>query len=112
MKKISIKYNYIRNMLEWAENSCKDNESEFELLLKSKIEGIDIGLLRESIDNLEKWCAVRNEIIHGLLNKNYIYLDKQLKEYAEEGYRIARDIDSVIKMYKRNDNIRRKFNIQ
>lgn len=112
IKRISSKCDYIKNMIKWAENSCKENESEFEILLKSKIEGIDIGALRESIASLEKWCNARNEIIHGLLNKNSTYLDEQLKKYAEEGFKIARDIDSIISEYKRNGNIRKKLNIQ
>lgn len=112
MKKISSKYNYIRNMLEWAENSCKDNESDFEILLKSKIEGIDVALLRDNIDKLENWCNLRNQIIHGLLNKNSTYLDEQLETITNEGYKIARNIDAIISMYKRNDNIRKKLKIQ
>ena len=112
MKRISSKYNYIKNMLEWAENSCKDNESKFEILLKSKIEGIDVQLLRDNINKLEEWCILRNQIIHGLLNKNSTYLDEQLEAITNEGYQIARNIDTVIRVYKRKDNIRKKLKIQ
>ena len=66
----------------------------------------------ETIAEIEKWCKIRNEYIHALLNKNYDSAQEGIKEYAEEGLKLARKVDSYVKKIKRNNNIRKSFNIQ
>lgn len=63
-------------------------------------------------EDVAAWCEIRNQYVHALLNKNHKALLDGLKEYAENGYKIARRIDDYVKIIKKNNTIRRKFNIQ
>lgn len=68
--------------------------------------------LRETLEEIEKWCHIRNEYIHALLNKNYESAQEGISEYADMGLKLARKVDSCVKKIKKNNNIRKSFNIQ
>ena len=54
----------------------------------------------------------RNEIIHGLLNKDMDSLYNELDIKVETGMKIARYFDSQCKLIKKNNKIRRHLKLQ
>ena len=64
------------------------------------------------LDDVDTWRDYRNEIIHGLLNKNVNSVNADLKAKVEDGMSYARFIDSQVKALKRKDNIRKKMKIK
>ena len=108
---ISGKIKIIRSMLLWAENSDTAEETNRYLLkLKSQIEGVDIGAFLETLENIEKWKAYRNEIVHSLLNKNIDCVNSELETIAVNGMKYAREIDSYLKILKKGNQIRKSIN--
>ena len=81
-------------------------------MLKSEYEGLDIGGLLTTLDQIDAWRKYRNEIIHGLLNKNVTSVDSELKSKAETGMEYARFIDSQVKALKKKNVIRNKMKIK
>ena len=82
-------------------------------MLKKEYEGnLDIGGLLETLECVDKWRKYRNEVIHGLLNKNLDSLNEKLFEQVELGMKYARFIDSQVKVLKKNDAIRKRRRIQ
>lgn len=65
-----------------------------------------------AIDDVDTWRDYRNEIIHGLLNKNVNSVNADLKAKVEDGMSYARFIDSQVKALKHKDNIRKKMKIK
>ena len=61
---------------------------------------------------LAQWCETRNQYVHALLNKNYDSLQNGLMQFATKGYGLARQIDNIVKVVKKNNTIRKKFRIQ
>ena len=81
-------------------------------MLKSEYEGLDIGGLLTTLDQIDIWREYRNEIIHGLLNKNVTSVDAELKSKVEAGMEYARFIDSQVKALKKKNVIRNKMKIK
>ena len=65
-----------------------------------------------TLETIEKWCDVRNQYVHALLNKNRDALEDGLRENAEIGMKLAREMDSYVDLIKKKNDIRKKFNIQ
>ncbi len=53
----------------------------------------------------------RNEVIHGLLNKNVDSLQSGLSEKCAEGMKYARYLDGQIKSLKKGNVIRRSLKL-
>ena len=106
---ISFKIRIVKALL-----SIDDNEDDKYLLaVHSHLsERISADEFNETLQDITKWCDIRNQYIHALLNKNYDALQDGLCEYAEHGLKLARKIDSYVKNIKRGDTIRKKFKIQ
>lgn len=80
-------------------------------LLNHRQSDKDISV-QELCERIAEWCNLRNQYVHALLNKNYAALQEGLPAFAEEGLAIAREIDKKVKTIKKNNNIRKKYNIQ
>ena len=106
---ISVKIRIVKALL-----SIDDNEEDKYLLtVHSHLsERISADEFNETLQDITTWCEIRNQYIHALLNKNYDALQEGLCEYAEQGLKLARKIDSYVKAIKYNNNIRKKFKIQ
>lgn len=64
-------------------------------------------------DDLNAWKFDRNNLIHALLNKTASSSEETKRTCAYHGYDIAREIDDMlVKPFKENNNIRRKYRIQ
>ena len=109
---ISTKEQLIRNTLTWTLEYEGVPEETYLAVLKSEYEGLDIGGLLTTLDQIDAWRKYRNEIIHGLLNKNVTSVDSELKSKAETGMEYARFIDSQVKALKKKNVIRNKMKIK
>ena len=109
---ISTKEKLIRNTLTWALEYEGIPEETYLAVLKSEYEGLDIGGLLTTLDQIDIWREYRNEIIHGLLNKNVTSVDAELKSKVEAGMEYARFIDSQVKALKKKNVIRNKMKIK
>lgn len=108
---ISGKIKNIRSMLRWTADSDQTNETDRYLLtLKSQLEGVDIGALLETLENIEEWRKYRNEIVHSLLNKSVEGVNTELETLAVNGMKYAREIDNQLKVLKKGNQIRRSVN--
>ena len=110
MKNITGKMEIIKAMLLWS-TECKNVEDKYLLLLKSTLEGIDIGVILETLDSLEGWLKYRNEVIHAAMNKDIDSLFGDLREKVEEGMRYARQIDNEATILRKKSFIRKKMNM-
>ena len=64
-------------------------------------------------EDLDTWRIDRNNLIHALLNKTASSSEETKRTCAYHGYDIARELDDMlVKPFKKNNNIRRKYRIQ
>lgn len=112
MNSISTKENLIRKTLEYV-IACDHTPAEPYLqVLKQEYEGcVDMDGLLTVLDEIDAWRAYRNEVVHGLLNKNMDSLDLELAEMVEKGMSYARFVDSQVKALKRKNVIRKTLRI-
>lgn len=113
LKAISGKMKIIRCTLLWAdeENLTLDNKY-LRTLRKQYDQYVDVDGLLKTLEEIEQWCKYRNEIIHGLLNKNEERLNDIVMSQAEKGMELARYVDSQVKKVKIGNKIRRSVNLQ
>ena len=109
LNNISTKYNLIRAVLSWVETT-EGAEGKYQQKLKFACESLDIDDVLNCMDELEKWCKYRNEVIHSLLNKNIDSLEQELAEKTAEGMQYARYLDAQERILKKGNCIRRSAN--
>ena len=109
-KNITGKMKIIKAMLVWV-SKIENTEEKYLVLLKSLLEGIDIGGMLDVLKSLEPWLDYRNEIIHASMNKNIASLYEQLGAKVEEGMEYARFIDEQVRILKRDNRVRKKMNM-
>ena len=109
---ITGKMRILRCVALWAFNSndVKKDDS-YEYVLKSRMEEIDIDRLLQTLSSIQEWCKYRNEIIHGLLNKNIASVNLNLAEQAEKGFVLARELDAQLRLFKKGNFIRKKMRL-
>ena len=113
LSQISAKEKILRTTLLWTLEQEGVPKDPYLAVLKREYEGcIDIGGLLEILDHIDQWRAYRNEIIHGLLNKNSEAVKTDLREKVEAGMSYARFIDNQIKALKKRNNIRKTLYLQ
>lgn len=113
LNQISTKENLIRSTVSWAMEHEGIPDDQYLAVLKSEYEGcLDMDGLLTVLDDVDTWRDYRNEIIHGLLNKNVNSVNADLKAKVEDGMSYARFIDSQVKALKRKDNIRKEMKIK
>ena len=99
---ISGKAKIVRCVLKWAAYTEGGYQQDKYLsALKSQCEGLDIEGLLSALDELKDWCAYRNEVIHGLMNKNLESLSDELKVRAKNGMQLAAFLDNQEKLLKK-----------
>ena len=105
------KLDIIALLLEWEEKPSDEIDDRYLKTLKNQLESLDIELIQKTISDIYQWKDYRNEIIHGLLNKNIDNLQLNLSDMVEEGMRLARIIDDQVKILKKGNRIRRAANL-
>lgn len=78
----------------------KDEDSYAEWLDKVYKYAFNKSELKRCFGDIKKWCRYRNEVIHGLFNKDLDDLYNGYREHVEEGYALARKMDGFVKKLK------------
>ena len=118
LKKISIKRKYILDLLDFAENGNainfkgKNHKCYFMDLIDKLNKNVDFIKVRNNFAKMEKWCNMRNKIIHGLLSKKNVTFDEEVKRCAENGLGIAEDLKDIVNKYENGTDLRIKYKIQ
>ena len=110
---ISCKEKMIRATLNWAISSDSIVSGTYLDVLRSEYQKcLDMDGFLNTLDHIDQWLKYRNEVIHGLFNKNAACLNESIREEVEAGMRYARFIDSQVKALKKKDAIRTKMRIR
>lgn len=105
---ITKKIDTLKRLFNWVEKTdVKYNKKSYLYLLKSECESIDIKEMRKQLGCIKKWCDWRNELIHGLLNKNIDDLYNNIESRVEEGYSYYKYLSNISKEIKVNSIIRK-----
>ena len=67
---------------------------------------LDCASARDALGRLSDWCKRRNEVVHGLLNKDLALLEPQLLPLCEEGIALFREMDGYVRQVSRGDSVR------
>lgn len=106
VKKISGKASIVGAVARWAAETENQPETDKYLgILKEQF--LAVEGMTSALADLEKWCGYRNEIIHGLMNKNLDSLNAELKQRCDEGFRLARYFDAQVRVIKKGNRLRR-----
>lgn len=109
---ITGKIRVIRCTALWASTVSNINKDDkYGFILKSRMEGINSEWLLEILTSIQEWCKYRNEIIHCLLNKKIESVSLNLSEQAEKGFSLARELDAVLREFKKGNAIRKRINL-
>ena len=112
----AIRINNISVKIRILNSLVKQTLVEDSAFIKAILEQIAAQIDRNHIERLccdiLEWCAIRNQYVHALLNKNYDALQAGLNDFAEDGHIIARRIDDCVKMIKKDNAIRKQFKIK
>lgn len=113
IKNISGKVKIVRCILKWSAYAEAGYQFDRHLsTIKSQCQKLNIDAILSTLDVLEDWCAYRNEVIHGLMNKNLESLTSELAVKADEGMRIANFLDCQVRLLKKENKIRKSANLQ
>ncbi len=111
VKQISGKANIVGAVARWAADTADQPESDKYLaLLKEQF--LAVEGMASALADLEKWCSYRNEIIHGLMNKNLESLNAELPQRCDEGFRLARYFDAQVRIIKKGNRLRRYLKLK
>ena len=106
------KIKIVRSLLSWAATTDEKPVDSYLKALKSDLEKVDIGGLLDTLDEIELWRKYRDEVIHGVLNKNMDSLDESLSAKVSEGMEYARFLDGEVKVLKRGNKTRKVLKLQ
>lgn len=103
---ITGKLKLIRSVAHWAANSPAGQTDKYRAALLSRCRELDLQDLEQTLDAVVNWCEYRNEIVHAMMNKNMDSLSEFLRERAEEGLKLARTLDSQLRVLKKGNKTR------
>ncbi len=128
--KISNKIDYIKKILNYYKNFDKNIHEVIDRLFESKkeiykkqsetyclelkekiINDVDINNFINLLNKLDEWRNLRNEVVHGLLNKNLKDLTDKLKQWGELGIQLVDDLKKIIDKYKTGVDLRKKLKL-
>lgn len=100
IKDISCKIGLIRKVLSLC--TLKTGEmNHFEISLKKRYKAsIKVAEMKNALNQIEKWCKYRNEIIHAMFNKDLEDLRRGYEQHVKDGMKLARYIDSQVQLLK------------
>lgn len=105
---ISSKYKAVNNIVKWVNTEKKlKSKKSYLYTLNYECESLDIAGITSEISKMRNWLKYRNEVTHGLLNKNIDSLNKEIENRAREGKQYFDFISSQVKILKRENNIRK-----
>jgi hypothetical protein len=108
---ISGKERIARAISRWAGETAGQSETDKYLsVLKEQFAAAEE--FASVLDDIDDWRNYRNEIIHGLMNKNMDSLNEDLPRRCLEGMQLARALDSRIRTIKKGNRIRRNLKLK
>ena len=99
VKNISAKINVIKKAFNSCGNSSLKNDFTKELRRNYRA-SLNIPEFRKKLNEIDKWCEYRNEIVHGMFNKDLEALRSGYQSHVEEGYKLGRYIDQQVQHLK------------
>jgi hypothetical protein len=106
VKKISGKASIVGAVARWAaETAHQPEQDKYLQILKEQF--LAVEGMPSALADLGRWCGYRNEIIHGLMNKNLESLNTELARRCDEGFRLARYFDAQVRVIKKGNRIRK-----
>ena len=97
---ISTKISIIKSSFKAINNhELKDNMFIKELKRNYNIT-LNIPEIKKMLNKVEDWCKYRNEIIHGMFNKDLEALRSGYLKHVKEGFEFGRYIDQQVKNLK------------
>ena len=108
---ISDKIRLVQCVMRWTQEENAAHGDKFLTALKRQCESLDTDGILSMLDAITEWCGYRNELVHGLMNKNLDSLNEKLQLYAERGMDLARNLDNEIRQLKKGNKIRRSMNL-
>ena len=104
---IGNKIKIIRSAAKWSAYAVHTDDTPYLAALNKNYQNIDIQALLDLLAELEGWKKYRNEVIHGLMNKNLDSLDENLKNKVLGGKSIAEQLVTQVKAFKKGNYSRR-----
>lgn len=104
---ISNKMKIIRCTAKWSAYALHTEDTPYLIALNKNYENLDIQALLDLLNDLDDWKDYRNEVIHGLLNKNLDSLDENLITRVYEGKKIGEQLDAQVELFKKGNYSRR-----
>ena len=108
---ISGKERILRAVSRWAQETAGACETD-KYLAVLKEQFLAAEAFDSVLDDVDGWRSYRNEIIHGLMNKNVDALRDDLPRRCLQGMQLARALDSRIRMIKKGNRIRRNLKLK
>lgn len=106
------KIKIVRSVFQWTANADGGYRDNPHLtVLKSRLDGIEYEKVFRVLDDIDRWRVYRNEVVHAMMNKNILQLEETMQPYAEEGMRLARELDAIEREIKAGNRIRRKVRL-
>lgn len=131
IKDLSVKIALINALIDMTEQEAVLIDNEVDLYIKNlkrkrtiaksgymhdlytQIRVLDLNSIKGVFARIEPWRTSRNQLIHALMSKTAETAADEKKKCAEDSYSITRDIDNhLVKPFKINNRIRKKYNIQ
>lgn len=110
---ISGKIKIVRSIIRWSTETTENySDNAYLKALKSACEGTDIGMLLELFEEIDEWRDYRNEIVHGLMNKNLESLYEDLEKRVIDGKRYSEVLDNQLRYIKKGNAIRKVLGLQ
>ena len=111
---ITGKIQIVEAMLRWSvERPSDESLDHYQIALRAQItERLDVGSALATFGELAEWLNYRNEVIHGLMNKNFAALDKSLEQHCKQGMRLAMDLDNCAGRLKYRNRIRKSVGLK
>lgn len=110
---ITCKEQMVRATLNWVlENEPATSDTYLTVLKDEYEKRLNIEKFSKTLDDIDRWKTYRNEVIHGLFNKNVACLNEKIRDEVDAGMQYARFIDSQVKALKKTDTIRKRMKIQ
>lgn len=81
-------------------DDAKDQNKYAAFLAEVYKHAFDNTEFEKCLEAIKKWCRYRNEVIHGLFNKNIEDLYKGYRQHVNDGYDLARELDNYVRQLK------------
>ncbi len=108
---LSSKTKILRSIARWAGETAGEPENDKYLsLLKEQFSAVED--METAFQCLDDWRDYRNEVIHGLMNKNMDSLHTELSQRCADGMKLARYFDSQLRLIKKGNRIRRALKLK